>query len=309
MKKIGLFLVLFFFVSVVLRPANFTENFDDGNYYGWLEPMVLGEHFDWNVESGELHGSFESTNFGGGVLYSPVGAVTDFTCEFISTRKTTGGAFTDGVMRVSVDGRFIAWQVVQDTAVMLSYDDGAGQQVLFYEAEGVGEYYHTMKLQVTGSAPTLTVSVWWDGTPKWTGDITGVSDALSQGHIGLFASGDTASIWFDDFDLIYTSYVGLEEAKATAPIINLLSQNIPNPSIRKTTIEYTISNTSQVQLKIYNTLGEVVRTLVDNRKSPGRYKVIWDGKDENGNKVPSGQYFYQLITNGFANTKKIILLK
>jgi len=309
MKKFGLFLIIFLFISAGLRSASFTDNFDDGNYYGWLEPMAMGEHFDWNVESGELHCTFESANFGGGVLYSPVGAVTDFTCEFISTRKTTGGAFTYGIIRVSDNGRFIAWQVAQDSVVMIAYDDGAGQQVLFYENEGVGEYYHTMKLQITGTAPTLTVSVWWDGTPKWTGDITDASDALSQGHIGLFASGDTASIWFDDVDLTYISYVGLEETKTTVPSISLLSQNIPNPSINQTSIEYSISNASQVQLRIYNPLGEVVRTLVDNKKSSGRYVVIWDGKDENGNKVSSGQYFYQLITNGFASTKKLILLK
>lgn len=309
MRKLGLFLVVFFLVTVVLKPSDFTDNFDDGNYYGWLEPLTVGEHFDWNVESGELHATFESANFGAGALYSPVGAVTNFTCEFILTRKTTGSAFTDGVTRVSDDGRNIVWQVVQDSIIMLAYTDGGSQQELYIEDISVGEYWHTMKLQVLGGTPTLTISAWWDGVLKWTGDIT-VSEALAQGHVALFASGDTASIWFDDVMLTYDSYVGLEENKTTVfPSVSLLSQSIPNPSIHQTRIEYSIQTSSRVQLRIYNSLGEFVRTLVDNTKCPGRYEAIWDGKDEHGNKVASGQYFYQLTTDGFTSTKKLILLK
>ncbi len=51
-------------------------------------------------------------------------------------------------------------------------------------------------------------------------------------------------------------------------------------------------------LKIYNILGQLVRTLVDEEKLPGRYEVVWDGKDDRGKEVTSGVYFYRLETEG-----------
>jgi flagellar hook assembly protein FlgD len=62
-------------------------------------------------------------------------------------------------------------------------------------------------------------------------------------------------------------------------------------------------------LKIYNVLGQLVRTLVDQEKLPRRYEVLWDGKDDRGKEVTSGVYFYRLETSGYKETKKMILLK
>jgi len=52
-----------------------------------------------------------------------------------------------------------------------------------------------------------------------------------------------------------------------------------------------------------------VRTLLDEEKPPGNHKVIWDGKDEKGREVASGIYFYQLKTEDYTSTKKMVLLK
>jgi len=62
-------------------------------------------------------------------------------------------------------------------------------------------------------------------------------------------------------------------------------------------------------LKIYNVLGQVVRSLVDEPKMPGTYEVIWDGKDENGNQVVSGVYFYKLQSGNFTQTRKMVLIR
>jgi len=62
-------------------------------------------------------------------------------------------------------------------------------------------------------------------------------------------------------------------------------------------------------LKIYNILGQLVRTLVDEEKAPGNYKVVWDGKDNSGKEVGSGIYFYQLKTEEYTATKKMVLLR
>jgi flagellar hook assembly protein FlgD len=62
-------------------------------------------------------------------------------------------------------------------------------------------------------------------------------------------------------------------------------------------------------LKIYNVLGKVVRTLVNEPMAPGDHQVIWDGKDDQGNQAASGIYFYKLRAGDFQDTKKMVLMK
>lgn len=62
-------------------------------------------------------------------------------------------------------------------------------------------------------------------------------------------------------------------------------------------------------LKIYNILGQLVRTLMDEEKLPGEYRAIWDGRDDNGNNLSSGIYFYKINTNKNSEVKKLILVK
>ncbi|MFQ5637200.1 MAG: choice-of-anchor D domain-containing protein, partial [bacterium] len=99
----------------------------------------------------------------------------------------------------------------------------------------------------------------------------------------------------------------------TVPVEYRLSQNYPNPFNPTTTIQIDIpdrnSDAVQVQLRVYNLLGELVRVLVDERKAPGRYLVEWDGKDRTGKWVPSGVYFYQLLAGDVQQTKRMTVLQ
>jgi hypothetical protein len=89
-----------------------------------------------------------------------------------------------------------------------------------------------------------------------------------------------------------------------------LSQNRPNPFNPTTTIEYTVKEQGKVNLRIYNVAGQLIRTLVDDVKSPGvLYSATWDGKNGQGQTVASGVYFYKLVAGDFVQTKKMILLK
>jgi M6 family metalloprotease-like protein len=94
-----------------------------------------------------------------------------------------------------------------------------------------------------------------------------------------------------------------------------LKQNYPNPFNPSTVIAYTINapkntrNRSNVNLVVYNLLGERVKTLVDDTRSPGTYQVTWDGTNSHGNKVASGIYLYRLSYDGKNETKKMVLLK
>jgi len=88
-----------------------------------------------------------------------------------------------------------------------------------------------------------------------------------------------------------------------------LNQNYPNPFNPSTTITYNIEKPGRVSIIIYNQLGQKVREVVNEVKTTGTYKVLWDGKDMNGTSVSNGTYFYQLRTKDFLSTKKSVLLK
>jgi hypothetical protein len=109
--------------------------------------------------------------------------------------------------------------------------------------------------------------------------------------------------------------IPVDYGKAAVPKVFELSQNYPNPFNPTTTIKYTLPasgegpGTLPTTLRIYNVLGEVVRTLVNEPKSPGVYYEVWDGKDDQGNPVASGVYLYKLGAGKFSETKKMVLLK
>ncbi|MFQ6116011.1 MAG: FlgD immunoglobulin-like domain containing protein [bacterium] len=106
------------------------------------------------------------------------------------------------------------------------------------------------------------------------------------------------------------SIVDVENIDSGLPQGFLLLQNYSNPFNPQTTIEYQLPLSCRVILGIYNVLGQHVRTLVDEHQSPGRYSVVWDGKDDLGERVDSGVYFYQLKAEPkFLQTRKLLLLK
>jgi FlgD Ig-like domain len=98
-------------------------------------------------------------------------------------------------------------------------------------------------------------------------------------------------------------------ASASIPSSFALSQNYPNPFNPTTIIQYKISKASNVVLSIYNTLGQLIKTLVNKNQSPGLYSVNWDGTNASGMEVVSGVYLYHISAGGFTSTKKMILLK
>lgn len=91
-----------------------------------------------------------------------------------------------------------------------------------------------------------------------------------------------------------------------------LSQNYPNPFNPSTDIRYQIADGRlpiHTSMKVYNILGQEVRTLVNEVQEPGHYTVTWDGKDNSDNYVASGVYFYRLTMADFTATKSMVLMK
>jgi hypothetical protein len=88
-----------------------------------------------------------------------------------------------------------------------------------------------------------------------------------------------------------------------------LGQNVPNPFNPSTTIEYRLPEAGDVQLVIYNLLGQEVRTLVRESMDAGFHSVVWDGTDEFGKQVASGIYIYRMSVADFTQVQRMMLLK
>lgn len=88
-----------------------------------------------------------------------------------------------------------------------------------------------------------------------------------------------------------------------------LSQNYPNPFNPSTSIGFQIKETEFVSLKIYDVLGNEVKTLVNEIKTPGIHYIDWEGDNNYGVKLSSGIYFYRMQTESFVQSKKLILQK
>ena len=88
-----------------------------------------------------------------------------------------------------------------------------------------------------------------------------------------------------------------------------LHYNYPNPFNPVTTILYDLTETGHTRLIIYDLLGREVHVLIDKIMAPGYYSTQWNGRNQPGQTVGAGVYFYQIQSNGFIQTRKMLLLK
>ncbi len=111
--------------------------------------------------------------------------------------------------------------------------------------------------------------------------------------------------------------VAVEENAPNIPESFALGQNFPNPFSQKertgtaqpTAIEYDLRESSEVSFEIFDLTGKVVRTLLEQNQPAGRYRVMWDGRTQEGRAAPAGVYFYRLHSPQFTSTKKLVLLR
>lgn len=93
------------------------------------------------------------------------------------------------------------------------------------------------------------------------------------------------------------------------PDLLTLRQNFPNPFNAATQFEYSLDKDEQVEVAIYNILGQKVRTITEGMESGGLHQATWDGRDEHGDNAPSGIFFARLVTPSVMMTRKMVLLR
>lgn len=177
---------------------------------------------------------------------------------------------------------------------------------------------------------SLTVSqgdtVLWinnQGTHTTTSGVAGVPDGLWDS--GTMSQGDSFAFVFDTLGtfpyyctfhwqmgmtgIIFVNPTGMEESESEVPMKFRVGQNYPNPFNIFTTINYELHAPAMTKLVVYNALGQIVRTYVKQYRTPGKYYVMWDGRNNNGQRVSNGVYFYEINIGDDVVQRKMVLIR
>jgi photosystem II stability/assembly factor-like uncharacterized protein len=142
-----------------------------------------------------------------------------------------------------------------------------------------------------------------DGT-TWqslSGPLPKYVQALAADDSMLYAGTYSSGVWRHP---LVSSLVSSVRQEGGAPIAFSLSQNFPNPFNPSTTIRFALPKSGHVELRVYNTLGQEVATLMNEEKNAGTYSAQW-----NAGSVASGVYFYRLKAGEYTQIRKLLLLK
>jgi hypothetical protein len=139
------------------------------------------------------------------------------------------------------------------------------------------------------------------------------STLFTQGFVGVYAfhmnmmGYSTTELLMDDI-LVTEATTSINEDKNISNSFQL-HQNYPNPFNPTTQISFELPSSEFVRLEVYNMLGQKVRTLLNENQSAGIHQLTWDARDDIGNELPAGIYYYQLKNKNFRQTRKMMLVK
>jgi hypothetical protein len=191
---------------------------------------------------------------------------------------------------------------IQARIVLFNSTEYAGEQVIM----GIDGVNYTLDIVTNGTHSKAQTQLAGQSTGDHT--VMLVSPTGCFGPVTVTCSADLASNeedWLRDEE-------GWEEN--TLPIATLSSKtelldNYPNPFNPATTFRYALSEDTHVTLKVYNTLGQLVATVVDGVQLAGNHSAAWDGSNEFGKRVASGIYIYRMTAGAFTETKRMLLIK
>ncbi len=237
-----------------------------------------------------------------GNIYVTGGSTGSLTKQDYSTIKYLPNGDTAWVRRYNGPGNG------DDVALAMTLDN-SGNLYVTGQSYGSGTYmdYATLKYYPDGDTAWVEryngPMNYWDDAYAIAVDGSGKVYVTGESY-GIGTGLDYATIKY-----VQPTDVRDENEGNGRPCQFVLSQNYPNPFNQSTKIEFSLPASRSVCLNIYDLLGRKVRTLVRENLSTGQKSVFWDGKDNSGNEVASGVYFYQLRAGDFSESKKLILLK
>jgi hypothetical protein len=167
--------------------------------------------------------------------------------------------------------------------------------------------------------PTIDVGDFWaviNYLPATPGE-PGIGTDVTPPNSGRGMYYTSVSGWqnFTGGNLMISAYVtdqpvGVDDGtNSNLPATYSLMQNYPNPFNPTTTIRYQLPEQQFVKIEIFNSLGEIVNTIVNQNQDAGEYSFNWNGKNSSGHSLASGIYIYRIKAGSFVDSKKMMLLK
>ncbi len=195
------------------------------------------------------------------------------------------------VVTATLDGKALA----ADATVRLTIDGAStATRDLDYAA------LFTPSIEIPAGSITGTVNFYVD--PR--------ADNLAEGDEFIRLIGAIDGLAGDEVEIVLSDPGVAKAVVQTQPEAFALADNFPNPFNPATTIHYALPQAADVELTVYNAVGQVVRTLVAQYQSAGHYAVAWDATNDSGHRLSSGIYLYRLQAGGeFLKVKKMLLLR
>lgn len=221
-------------------------------------------------------------------------------CDIWLAKSTDGGNSWSQAKRVNNDSpgrqQFFNW---------MSIDQVTGYiYIVFYDQRGISTIYANVYIARSTDGGETFQNVKVNTTPvyvsMWMWDYIGIS--AFNGKVRPVWMGSGYTVMTAIVDTFYS--IGVQNISTEIPSLFGLSQNYPNPFNPQTNIEFSLPVTGNVKIVIFDLLGREIETPVNEQLKAGTYRIDWNAADH-----PSGVYFYKLQTEGFTETKKMILVK
>ena len=249
--------------------------------------------------------------------------ILQFVVGLIDTLPPTVQSPADGVLRdYSVSIPELTTRPGNSIKVPVAINDATG-----LTAGGIILKYDQSVIRAVDALPTSMLSgAYWKASTQRAGEIrfafAAAEPIKGAGNLLMVefeplnnTVGSESPIIFETVQFAESKSIRTIDGKIIIlPEKSMLMQNYPNPFNPETWIPYQLAEDSSVMIKIYNVKGELVRTLSFGHQSAGVYiakskAAYWDGRDNLGEKVASGVYFYRLQTGNFSSMRRLVVLK
>jgi hypothetical protein len=207
-----------------------------------------------------------------------------------------GGASMDTVPDVVLNGSITDSTFGNDVSSAGDVDGDSISDVLV-GAPSAGRGYLYLGGVSMDTIPDVTL--WGDPSNIYGRAVAPAGDVNGDGYSDVIVGAPLCNFYCGRAFVYKAKVTGIEEDNDKLKKVNVqLYQNEPNPFSSMSTIRYSIAQTSHTTLKIYNVAGQFVRTLEDEVKESGWHTINWDGRDDFGNEVANGTYYYELVVRG-----------